>query len=240
MTNAPRTPSLDVQAKPTSAVDTLAEILERRFSCRGFAADPVDPMTLRQLFRVAQRTPSWCNSQAWQVHLLSGPDVAALSERLVSRVLSGPETPDIPGPERYEGVYADRRRSCGMALYEAVGIAREDKESRLAQMLENFRFFGAPHVAVITSPKALGTYGVMDCGAYVANLLNLAQALDLGAIAQGAIGMYADAVREHLAIAEDRDVVCAVSLGHTDPDHPANTFRTEREEVDRVVLGLPT
>ncbi|GAB2869585.1 hypothetical protein GCM10027026_19970 [Myroides odoratimimus subsp. xuanwuensis] len=79
----------------------------------------------------------------------------------------------------------------------------------------------------------------MDCGAYVANLLNLAQALDLGAIAQGAIGMYADAAREHLAITEDRDVVCAVSLGQADPDHPANTFRTERETVDRVVLGLP-
>ena len=188
---------------------------------------------------MAQRTPSWCNSQAWQVHLVSGTDVAALSERLVARVLSGPETPDIPGPECYEGVYAERRRSCGTALYQAVGIAREDKDGRLAQMLENFRFFGAPHVAVITSPKALGAYGVMDCGAYVANLLNLAQALDLGAIAQGAIGMYADAVREHLVVAEDRDVVCAVSLGHADPDHPANSFRTGREEVDRVVLGLP-
>ncbi|WP_220794054.1 nitroreductase family protein [Nocardioides pelophilus] len=157
----------------------------------------------------------------------------------MARVLSGPETPDSPGPERYEGVYAERRRSCGMALYDAVGVAREDHDGHSPQMLEIVRFFGAPHVAVITSPKTLGTDGVMDCGAYVANLLNLAEAYDLGAIAQGAIGMYADAVREHFVIAEDRDVVCAVSLGHADPDHPANTFRTDREEIDRVVQGLP-
>lgn len=226
-------------AHSTAAFDALTEVLDGRSSCRAFTPEPVVPAALRRLFGAAQRTPSWCNSQGWQVHLVSGPDVATLSERLVARVLSGPELPDIRGPERYEGVYAERRRACSMALYEAVGIARDDHDARLGQMLKNFRFFGAPHVAVITSPRALGAYGVMDCGAYVANLLNLAQALGLGAIAQGAIGMYADAVRRHLPIDDDRDVVCAVSVGHADPDHPANTFRTEREEIDRVVLGLP-
>ncbi|MBM9461703.1 nitroreductase [Nocardioides sp. zg-536] len=219
--------------------DALAATLEHRFSCRGFLPEPVRPDTLRRLFTLAQRTPSWCNSQAWQVHLLSGEDVVALSERLTERVLSGAEQPDIPGPERYEGVYAERRRTCGRGLYDAVGVAREDSEGRLRQMLENFQFFGAPHVAIVTSPQALGTYGVMDCGGYVANLLNLADALGLGAIAQGAIGMYADAVRAHLDLPEDRWVVCAVALGHADPDHPANRFRTEREDVDVAVTGLP-
>lgn len=133
-----------------------------------------------------------------------------------------------------------------MALYEAVGIARDDHDARLGQMLKNFRFFGAPHVAVITSPRALGAYGVMDCGAYVANLLNLAQALGLGAIAQGAIGMYADAVRRHLPIDDDRDVVCAVSVGHADPDHPgqhlpdgARRDRPGRPRPPGLTLGRP-
>ncbi|TWG91690.1 nitroreductase [Nocardioides sp. J9] len=219
--------------------EALATVLERRYSCRAFTDEPVDGATLRRLFTLAQRTPSWCNSQAWQVHLVSGDDVAPFSERLVARVMAGGPTPDVTNPEKYEGVYADRRRTCGHALYEAVGIARDDQEGRLRQMLENFRFFGAPHVAIITSPKALGPYGVMDCGGYVANLLNLADSLGLGAIAQGAIGMYADAVREHLDVPADRDVVCAVAIGHPDPDHPVNSFRTEREDVANAVTGLP-
>ncbi|HWJ65771.1 MAG TPA: nitroreductase [Nocardioides sp.] len=221
------------------AAEVLESILGSRFSCRGFRPDHVGDETLRRLFALAQRTASWCNSQAWQVHLLGGPDVATLSERLLARVPAGPETPDIAGPARYEGVYQDRRRACGMALYDAVGVVREDREGRLFQMLENFRFFGAPHVAVITTPKALGTYGVMDCGGYVANLLTAAQALGVDAIAQAAIAMYADVVRDELDVPEDRDIVCAVSFGHADPDHPANAFRTEREQVENVVLGLP-
>jgi len=42
-------------------------------------------------------------------------------------------------------------------------------------------------------------------------------------------------VREHLALPEDRLVVCAVALGLADPDHPANAFRTTRADVDEVV-----
>ena len=47
-------------------------------------------------------------------------------------------------PERYDGVYGDRRRASGYGLYTALGIERSDQEARLRQMLENYRFFGAP------------------------------------------------------------------------------------------------
>jgi len=223
----------------SAAADVLEQLLTDRYSCRGFLPAQVPPDVVRRMFAIAQRTPSWCNSQAWQVHLLSGDEAAAFSDRLVERVTSGPEAADIAGPSSYEGVYRDRRRACGFALYNAVGVARDDADGRLMQMLQNFRFFGAPHVAVITTPKALGTYGVMDCGGYVANLLNAAQSLGLGAIAQAAIAMYADVVRTELSVPEDRDVVCGVSFGYADPDHPANAFRTERAALDEVVAGLP-
>jgi nitroreductase len=226
-------------APAVPAADALESVLASRFSCRGFLPDPVDAATLRRLFTMAQRTASWCNSQAWQVHLLSGDDTTALAERLSAHVPVAAEAPDIPGPARYDGVYRDRRRACGFSLYNAVGVERDDQAGRLMQMLQNFRFFGAPHVAIVTSPVDLGTYGVMDCGGYVANLLTSAEALGVNAIAQAAIAMYADAVRDQLGIPADRSIVCAVSLGYADPEHPANAFRTEREDVDVAVTGLP-
>jgi len=223
----------------TTNVDALEAVLASRFSCRSFLPQSIDDDVLRRLFTMAQRTASWCNSQAWQVEFLSGAAVTEMSKRLLSHVAVASENPDIPGPERYEGVYQDRRRACGFALYNAVGIERDDQEGRLFQMLENFRFFGAPHVAVVTSPKALGTYGVMDCGGYVATLLTAAESLGVNAIAQAVIAMYGDVVRAELDIPGDRSIVCAVSLGYADPDHAANAFRTAREDVDDAVSGLP-
>lgn len=219
--------------------DVLQGLLDDRYSCRAFRPDPVPEADIRRMFAMAQRTASWCNSQAWQVDLLSGDDAADLSKRLLDRVVSGPESPDIAGPSAYEGVYDERRRACGFQLYDAVGVAREDKEGRLFQMLRNFQFFGAPHVAVITTPKALGTYGAVDCGGFVSTLLTSATALGIDTIAQAAIAMYADVVREQLEVPADRDVVCAVSFGYADPDAPVNAFRTARAAVEDVVAGLP-
>ena len=215
---------------------SLENLLEERYSCRGFLPDPVPLETQRRMFELAQRTASWCNSQAWQVHVPS--DTAGFAKVLTERVLTGSEVPDIAGPARYEGVYLERRRACGFQLYDAVGVTREDGEGRLRQMLENFRFFGAPHVAVISTPSALGTYGAVDCGGYVSTLMLAAQSLGLASIAQAAVAMYADVVHEHLDIPEDRAIVCAVSYGFADPAHPANRFRTARERIDEVVMGL--
>lgn len=212
--------------------DALERVLEARFSCRGFLPDPVPEETIERMFRMAQRSASWCNSQAWQVHLVTGERTAQFAKELTEQVLADPsERPDIPGPVRYEGVYRERRRGAGFGLYEAVGIERDDLDGRARQMLENFRFFGAPHVAVISTPRALGTYGAVDCGAYVATLLAAAQSLGVATIAQAAVAMYADFVRGFVGVPDERDLVCAVSFGYPDPDHPANAFRTDRAAV---------
>ncbi|MGO3327730.1 nitroreductase [Gordonia sp. (in: high G+C Gram-positive bacteria)] len=220
--------------------DAVDRVLAGRYSCRGFRTDQVPAETLRALFGSAQRTASWCNSQAWQVTLVSGADAADFGAKLTEWVTAGnPAVMDIDPPSRYEGVYQDRRRGAGFALYNAVGLARDAKEGRPRQMVENFRCFGAPHVAVISSPKALGAYGAVDCGAYVSSLLTIAQSLGLATIAQAAIAMHSDFVHDYLDIPDDRNIVCAVSIGYADEGHPANGFRTERADLADVVVGLP-
>ncbi|NLJ55260.1 MAG: nitroreductase [Intrasporangiaceae bacterium] len=214
-----------------SAVEAL---LSERYSCRAFLPDPVPDEIIERLFGAAQRTASWCNTQPWQVHLLGGEAISRFSREITEHVLSHEQSADLGMPE-YEDVYLERRRESGFALYSALGIERSDREARGLQMLKNFTFFGAPHTAIITTDRALGTYGAVDCGGYVSNLLLTAQSLGLGSIAQAAIAMYADFVRQWLELPEDRAVVCAVSFGYADPEEPANAFRTTRADLDVVV-----
>ena len=102
-------------------------------------------------------------------------------------------------------------------------------------MLENFRFFGAPHVMIITTEADLGIYGAIDCGAYVAHVMLAAQSLGIATIAQAALAGVADFVRGHFAIPPERKLVCGISFGYADPTHPANGFRTNRASLDQVV-----
>ncbi|MCT1515047.1 MULTISPECIES: nitroreductase [Dietzia] len=219
----------------TDAAATLERILDDRYSCRGYTSDPVPEETIDRILQMAQRTASWCNSQAWQVDLVTGQATAEFGKHLTEYVLANGMRSDLPAPERYEGVYGERRRASGYGLYTALGIERSDKEARLTQMLENYRFFGAPHVAVITSDAGLGTYGAVDCGGYVATFLAAASSLGVATCAQAALALYSDGVREHLGIGEDRLIVCGIAFGYADPEHPANTFRADRADLTDVV-----
>ncbi|WP_194861051.1 nitroreductase [Dietzia sp. SYD-A1] len=219
----------------TDAADTLEQILDDRYSCRGFTSQPVPDETIDRILQMAQRTASWCNSQAWQVDLVSGSATSGFAAHLTEYVLNNGMRSDLPAPERYDGVYGERRRESGYGLYTALGIERSDKEARLTQMLENYRFFGAPHVAVITSDAGLGTYGAVDCGGYVATFLAAASSLGVATCAQAALALYSDGVREYLRISDDRMIVCGISFGYADPEHPANTFRAGRADLTDVV-----
>lgn len=212
------------------AVSALDRVLKGRYSCRGYLARPVPKADIESILALSQHTASWCNSQPWELVIASGAAVEKFRTAMVARVTSGASpAPDYPFPREYRGRYLERRRECGFQLYDAVGIKRGDREASGRQALQNFHLFGAPHVAIVTTDEALGIYGAIDCGAYVGNFMLAAQAHGVACIAQAAIAAYSDFVRAHFGIGDERRVVCAISFGYADPDHPANKFRTTRD-----------
>ncbi len=219
---------------------TLKDLMTRRRSCRAFKPDPVPREVIDAILEAAQSTASWCNSQPWRVVVTSGAGTERLRAALYEASAGAPEATDIPWPREYRSEYKQRRRESGFQLYSALGIDRSDKERQHAQMRENFRFFGAPHVAIVHADEALGPYGAVDCGGYVANFLLAADALGVGTVAQAAVTLYPSVLRSELGIGEDRTLVCGISFGYPDLDHPANSFRTSRAPLSEVVDWVDT
>lgn len=216
-------------------MDTLESILTARHSCRAFQDSPVKRNVIERILLAAQRVPSWCNSQPWKLHIASGSAVKTLSDQLFEARRQGMEEPDMEFPETYKGEYKVRRSVCGWQLYDAVGIKKGDREGSMAQMMENYRFFGAPHVAIVTSPAELGPYGALDCGAFITGFTLAAQAMGVATIPQAAIAGRAPVVRDFFDIPQDRNILCAISFGYSDQNHPANQFRTERAGLNEFV-----
>jgi nitroreductase len=213
---------------------TLDELLQARYSCRGFKPDPVPRATIEAILATAQQSASWCNTQPWRVIITEGEETEAVRQGLQEAVSTGNMGADLPFPEAYLGDAKDRRRQCAWQLYEAVGIEWGDREASGAQTFKNFQLFGAPHLAVVTTEKSLGLYGAVDCGLWINAFLLAATSHGVATIAQAAIAGCAPYLRERYDIADDRQVLCGISFGYEDPDHPANTFRTERAAVADV------
>lgn len=184
---------------------------------------------------MAQRAPSWCNAQPWQVVVTTAAATDAFRAALCEHVAKHAAAPDIAFPREYRGAYLARRRACGFQLYDAVGVRRGDRAAGALQAFENFKLFGAPHLAIVTTDEALGTYGAIDCGAYVSNFLLAAQSLGVAAIAQAALAGYSRFIRDYFAIGDERLVVCGISFGYEDAAHRANGFRTDRAPLEEAV-----
>ena len=218
------------------SADTLSALMQARYSCRAYDPQPIADSVIEEIVRTARHTPSWCNAQPWQLEITKGAGTEAFREALYAHATSGSApAPDLPWPSGYPGVYGERRRECGWQLYEAVGIEKGDRAASSKQMLENYRLFGAPHVAIVHSPEALGAYGAMDCGGFVTAFCLAAQAQGIATIPQAAIAAYAPFVRDWFGIGEDRLILCAISFGRPDPDHKANSFRTTRATPDALI-----
>ncbi len=220
---------------------SLVRALNDRFSCRAFRPEQVPRPVIQAILQLAQRTATWCNTQPWRVYVTEGAGTERLRQRLYAHAQAAASSqPDIPWPREYRGVHLQRRRDAGFTMYRALGIARDDAESRKRQLLENYRFFGAPHMLLVTTDEALGPYAYLDCGGYVANFMSAAHAHGVGTCAQAAIAHHAPVVRDHLGVPAEQTIVCGVSFGYVNTTHPANSFRLGRAAIADASVWVAT
>ena len=220
----------------------FSDLMHTRYSVRHFTDEPVTEEQLTAVLEVAQRTPSWSNTQTWQVHVLTGEVLAELGERLRTEVTKRtPEKitgPDLALPKRFNDLELQRRRVTGYGRYASLNIDRNDHVARFEAALDNYDFFGAPVGLVITSNRGVGPYGWVDTGSYIASLQYAAWEFGLGACALGSIGMHADLIHRYLGLDDQVDVVAGMALGHPDHQAPGNSYRTERAPLSEVVTRV--
>jgi len=215
-----------LQAHPA---DVLEWLISQRRSVRGFLPDPVPREVLVRIFAAAQQSPSNCNIQPWAVHVLSGEATGRMRTALVAAASGGgPLTPDYPLTDSFPGEYRQRQVAAAMALFATTGVKRGDVAARERSRLRNFAFFDAPHAAFILMPDWASHREALDCGIYLQTLMLQLTAHGLASCAQGALGHYADVVRQTLGAGDDMRVIVGLSFGYEDADHPANATVTTR------------
>lgn len=211
------------------------QLVESRRAVRGFLSEPVPQELQNQVFELAQKAPSNCNTQPWQVYVLSGAARDAASKCLVESMVSGAMSMDFDYQGRYEGVYRDRQYDSAMQLYGAMDIDREDKVRRNEVFLENFNFFGAPHVAFLFLPEPFGIREAADLGMYAQNLMLSLSAHGLASCPQTALSFNADGVRDIAGADASNKLLFGISFGYEDKEHSANKCRVGRAALDESV-----
>ncbi|WP_372765455.1 nitroreductase [Litorivivens sp.] len=223
-----------VPSETFSAAQFQTLVRERR-SVRAFLKQPVADTVLASVFETAQQAPSNCNTQPWNVAVVSGAAKERLKARISSDFVQGKMTMDFPYDGKYEGVYKERQYDAAKQLYDALGISREDKAARGEAFYRNFEFFGAPHVAFLFLPEHFGIREAADLGMYAQNLMLSLSAHGLASCPQTALSFFADQIREELGVDSSNKLLFGISFGYEDQNHPANNCVTGRADLAAAV-----
>lgn len=214
------------------------DVVRERHSMRNFLPHPVPEDILRSVLEDAQHSPSNCNTQPWQTHIVSGSKRDALSKAILAADDAGQLTPDFSfGIDDFAGVYRERYKEQGAAYYLAIGVKRDDYDLRRDASRRNLEFFGAPHVALLFMPEVGDNVRVAgDIGMYAQTLLLSLTAHGLGGVPQTMLGFYGETIRKELGVDPSLKLLFGISLGYPDMAHPANQYRINKVSVGESVI----
>jgi len=215
----------------------LTELLKERVSTRAFLNTRVTEKNLKKIFSNAQLSPSNCNVQPWQIHVVSGSKKNELKTGLIEAVMSGKApNPDFNWGISYGGIHRDRQYGSANALYSSMGIERSDKQSRMAALIRNWTFFDAPHALFFTMEKYLDIMGAVDMGIYAQTLSLLMTENGIASCFQGALGQFPDPIKKYLNIPEKFGILFGMSFGYADEKAPVNKTKTDRASLEEAVI----
>ena len=202
-----------------------------RSSIRSFLNKQVPMDLLKTLLQKSSRAASGGNLQPWKIFVIND---SAMSDFLeFQKNWTEPEVPayDIY-PAKLKEPYRTSRFEIGEKMYELLGIARDDKDARLAQVMENFRFFGAPCAFFCFVDRQMGPPQWSDLGMFLQTFMLLAKETGLDTCAQEAWSMKHDSVSKFVK-AEDSDILfCGMAIGYRDNNAIINSLKSERRPLN--------
>ena len=209
----------------------VTEAVLSRSSIRAFKNKPIDSDIIKNLLIKSSRSPSGGNLQPWKIFVINGPSMKEFLS--FQEQWSKPEEPAYNiYPPKLKEPYRTSRFELGEQMYKLLGIPRDDKNARIAQVMKNFQFFGAPSALFCFVDKQMGAPQWSDLGMFLQTFMLLAKEAGLDTCAQEAWSMKQDSVSKYVN-AEDSDMLfCAMAIGYRDDTAIINSLKSERRPLN--------
>lgn len=209
----------------------ILEGIKTRRSIRAFKSKPVAIGVMKKILQAVSNSPSYSNTQPWEVVVVSGKKKNELGRKLLELAKAkAPTSPDLPMPKGWPPGLEERFREHGARRLSTLGMARDDEEGREKLRLMNFEFYGAPCTVLLFIDGSLGEWSIFDMGLFAQNLILAAHSLGVESCLQASVTNYALEIKEFLDIPESKKLVICISLGYPDEKAKLNTYRSLKQK----------
>ena len=209
----------------------VSEAVNSRQSIRAFTDQEVSDELIQRLLEKSARAASGGNLQPWKIFVINNETMINFLK--FQEDWTDPETTayDIY-PENLSEPYKTSRYEVGAEMYSILDIDRDDKEGRFKQMLENFKFFGAPSAFFCFVDRQMGRPQWSDLGMFLQNFMLLAKEVGLDTCPQEAWAIKQESVTAFVKAQDELMLFCGMAIGYKDDEAKINKLRTERRPFE--------
>jgi nitroreductase len=207
------------------------ELMKERHSARDFLKKEIPDETIKEILSIALASPSWCNSQPWNVYIVSGNPLEEIKKEWIKK-----------NEEKIKG-YADLQpvhrtefsERCQKNMEEEFKLIKEQtKDPELtAFWRKNIECFNAPVIVYLTLSKGHSKWSCYDLGAFGMALMLAAKDYGIDSVVAYELAKYPDVLRKYAKIPDNEDICVGIALGYENDD-AVNKFRAKKNTIDEV------
>jgi nitroreductase len=214
----------------------VGKALKNRRTVRAFVDRPVPRDVLEAILGDALHTPSWANTQPWEIYVAGGDVLERIRRVSEQRTLEKvPSNPDIAFPSGWPPECSARTKELTAGRAAIRGTTADDPAFHHDFLMANRRFFGAPCAVYLCMDRRLGHWSIFDLGALCHAITLAAQKHGVDSAIAINLVVYPDVLRAELAIPDNLAIVIGIALGYADRRHPEDPFRSTRRSLDDAV-----
>jgi nitroreductase len=198
---------------------------------RAFKNQPVEREKLRAILEASLKTPSWANSQPWQIVVAEGAALERVRAGYAKCYADGvPASPEVARPDKWPEACKERQRGLYPAMLRDCG----DAAGQFGAL--NQRMFDAPCVIFLCMDTMLGHWSLYDLGAFSQSVMLAAVEEGLDTIPAITLVNYPEVLRRELKIPENTKIAIGIAIGYVDEDNAINNFRSDRTPLDDITV----
>ena len=205
------------------------ELMKERHSARDFLQKEIPEETVKEIINIALNSPSWCNSQPWNVYVVSGKHLEKIKKEWISK-----NEQKIKGYADLQPVHrTEFSERCQKNMEEGLKIFKEktNDPELTAFWRKNIECFNAPVIVYLTLHKGHSKWSCYDLGSFGMSLMLAAKDYGVDSVVAYELAKYPDVLRKHAKIPENEDICVGIALGYENDDG-VNKFRAKKNTID--------
>ncbi|MBB1079760.1 nitroreductase [Limosilactobacillus sp. STM2_1] len=212
----------------------LQEAINHRHSVRKFQDKPVKREVITKIVQLAQRAPSWVNSQPWQVYCAMDNSLQKIKDAYHKQDTVGNHgQPDLPVMNR-EKWAAQTQANMKEWRHEIVHHFANFDEAHEEMTNASASLYHSPVILYITIPKASPDWSIFDAGLFAENLMLAATDCGLSTIPTYNSVRFPTILHQILKVPENERFIVGISLGYP-TETTINTYRSKRRPVNEIL-----